>query len=323
MQVWRETTGGQTWEAGPSDTSLSLSQSPERPAALGRDPGMSLLHPNSLFSRLGTPKGTTFCPLVKWERESRGWEGGYGELPTRSAFSHPHEVNFFNIGRRAGRRGPGDRGPARGPGWRAGSGRDLEWAATDGPCPRGRPLGRPGCGRGFSDPLGGGESWPVDPTPPSRRLGTRESSSRDRLALPGQGEAWPGKLKSRKHEIKSDAPSAEGESGGGRGARRVCVGPSVRVSACLGVRGAGRSTHHLAGGARPLRGRIGNVEASLASSATCWLKHQLGQNKKLLKKNLLKITEIERRRRRLPPPAGPPAPSPAPRPRAQRACVLL
>lgn len=133
MQVWRETTGGQTWEAGPSDTSLSLSQSPERPAALGRDPGMSLLHPNSLFSRLGTPKGTTFCPLVKWERESRGWEGGYGELPTRSAFSHPHEVNFFNIGRRAGRRGPGDRGPARGPGWRAGSGRDLAWAATMAP----------------------------------------------------------------------------------------------------------------------------------------------------------------------------------------------
>lgn len=141
--------------------------------------------------------------------------------------------------------------------------------------------------------------------------------SRDR------GKSWPGKLKSRKHEIKSDAPSTEGESGGGRGARRVCVGPSVRVSACLCVRGAGRSTHHLAGGARPLRGRIGNVEASLASSATCWLKHQLGQNKKLLKKNLLKITEIERRRRRLPPPAGPPAPSPAPRPRAQRACVLL
>lgn len=117
--MWRETTGGQTWEARPSDTSLSLNQSPERPAALGRDPRMSLLHPSPQFSRLGTPKGTTFRPLVKWERES--WGGGrYGELPTRSAFSHPHEVNFFNVGRRAGRRGPGDRGPARVPGWRGG-----------------------------------------------------------------------------------------------------------------------------------------------------------------------------------------------------------
>lgn len=116
----------------------------------------------------------------------------------------------------------------------------------------------------------------------------------------------------------------------GAGVSRVCVGASARECECecvcarVCVRSAVRSTHHLAGGARPLRGRIGNVEASLASSATCWLKHQLGQNKKLLKKNLLKITEIERRRRRrLPPPAGPPAPSPAPRPRAQRACVLL
>lgn len=38
VQVWTETTVGQTWEARPSDTSLSLSQSPERPAALGRRP---------------------------------------------------------------------------------------------------------------------------------------------------------------------------------------------------------------------------------------------------------------------------------------------
>lgn len=72
VQVWKETTGEQTWEAGPSDTSLSLSQSPERPAALGRDPRMSLLHPNPQFSRLGTPKGTIFRPLAKWEREFGG-----------------------------------------------------------------------------------------------------------------------------------------------------------------------------------------------------------------------------------------------------------
>ena len=65
---------------------------------------------------------------------------------------------------------------------------------------------------------------------------------------------------------------------------RVCVSVSASTCVRVCVRGAGRSTHHLAGGARPLRGRIGNVEASLASSATCWLKHQLGQNKKLLKK---------------------------------------
>lgn len=72
VQVWKETTEGQTWGAGPSDTFLSLSQSPERPAALGRDPRMSLLHSNPQFSRLGTPKGTTFRPLAKWERESWG-----------------------------------------------------------------------------------------------------------------------------------------------------------------------------------------------------------------------------------------------------------
>lgn len=81
----------------------------------------------------------------------------------------------------------------------------------------------------------------------------------------------------------------------GAGASRVCVGPGVRECECecvcvrVCVRGAGRSTHHLAGGARPLRGRTGNVEASLASSATCWLKHQLGQNKKLLKKIFSKL----------------------------------
>lgn len=63
-----------------------------------------------------------------------------------------------------------------------------------------------------------------------------------------------------------------------------------------------RRTHHFAGITRPDRGRIGNAEASPASSATCWLKHQLGQNKKLLKKNLLKITEIE------PPPPSLPNP---------------
>lgn len=56
VQVWTETTVGQTWEARPSDTSLSLSQSPERPAALGRDPRMSLLQPKPQFSRLGTPQ---------------------------------------------------------------------------------------------------------------------------------------------------------------------------------------------------------------------------------------------------------------------------
>lgn len=58
------------------------------------------------------------------------------------------------------------------------------------------------------------------------------------LALPGPGEAQPGKLKSRKQEIKSDAPSAESESEGGQGAHRVCVGPSVRVSACVCVSAA-------------------------------------------------------------------------------------
>lgn len=79
VQVWRETTGGQTWEAGPSDTSQSLSQSPERSAALGRDPRMSLLHPNPQFSRLGNPKGTTFRPLAKWERET--WGGGVRRAP--------------------------------------------------------------------------------------------------------------------------------------------------------------------------------------------------------------------------------------------------
>lgn len=63
-----------------------------------------------------------------------------------------------------------------------------------------------------------------------------------------------------------------------------------------------RRTHHFAGITRPDRDRIGNAEASPASSATCWLKHQLGQNKKLLKKNLLKITEIE------PPPPSLPDP---------------
>lgn len=53
------------------DTSLSLSQSPERPVAhSGRDPRMPLLYPSPHFLQLGTPKGTTFRSLAKWERES-------------------------------------------------------------------------------------------------------------------------------------------------------------------------------------------------------------------------------------------------------------
>ena len=183
-----------------------------------------------------------------------------------------------------------------------------------------------------------GEARPACPlSSPQEDPTTPERSCREKCLLsPLQGgKPSKGKLKIKKKkkkiaESKRRFGTRRRRRGGavGAGASRVCVGANARECECVCarvcVRGAVRSTHHLAGGARPLRGRIGNVEASLASSATCWLKHQLGQNKKLLKKNLLKITEIERRRRRrLPPPAGPPAPSPAPRPRAQRACVLL
>lgn len=216
----------------------------------------------------------------------------------------------------------------------------------DGSCPHPDPRGigvlamarcAPGLGS-LEKP--GRRSQAGQPLPPPPRGGHCKSGKilpRDEPALPGaRGSPAKanGKLKKKNKNpttkplklrgIEKASKDAVAASSGRGGPPRVRGSGCACECVCLCVRGAGRSTHHLAGGARPLRGRIGNVEASLASSATCWLKHQLGQNKKLLKKNLLKITEIERRRRRrLPPPAGPPAPSPAPRPRAQRACVLL
>lgn len=114
-------------------------QSPEPPAAhSGRDPSMPLLYPSPHFSQVETLKGSTFRSLAEWEREMGR---GCSELPTRSASSHPHEVNFFNAGGGDGLRGPGDRGPAQGPECREGSTRDLAWAATAGLCPRDRPWG--------------------------------------------------------------------------------------------------------------------------------------------------------------------------------------
>lgn len=163
-----------TWEAGPSDTSLSLTKSVSRGTGSTR-PRPHDFAPPPQFPVLTArnPQRYHILPASQVGTRESGGGGGDGELPTRSAFSHPHEVNFFNIGRRAGRRGPGDRGPARGPGWRAGSGRDLAWVATDGLCPRDRPSGWPGCGPGFSDPLGRGEE--LAGRPYSAQSGTRNS----------------------------------------------------------------------------------------------------------------------------------------------------
>lgn len=138
VQILRETCGDKLGKPD-RDTSRSLSPvsratdstlwprlqhatpPPRSPLLTGRNPQRRYI---SLANRVGTRVGS-----------------GCSELPTRSAFSHRHEVNFFNAGGGAGLRGPGDRGPAQGPACRAGSTGDLAWEATAGLGPRGRPWG--------------------------------------------------------------------------------------------------------------------------------------------------------------------------------------